>query len=158
MIKLEANETTELDDKQTEAGVEKPLVTQVVANSGTDTKVPLQPTPSPTCSSKPPTLQRKDITKAYLGQNINKVRCKHERTESGTAQENIGTAPLSEGIITYTPTARAKFKELCPVLPQGTPQLGGKARINAEAGRIPTHDWVLAKGSAMIPKDKKPPP
>ena len=51
MIKFESNETADLDDKQTEAGVENPLVAQVVAEGGTDTKAPLQSTSSPTRSS-----------------------------------------------------------------------------------------------------------
>ena len=66
MIKLEANETTELDDKQKEAGAKKPLGTQIVADGGTDTKAPIQPMSSPTSSSKPLTLQRKDTTNTYL--------------------------------------------------------------------------------------------
>ena len=40
---FEANETTDLDEKQMEAGDEKPLVAQVVAEGGTDTKAAYSP-------------------------------------------------------------------------------------------------------------------
>ena len=42
MIKFEPNVTTNLGNKQTEAGVKRPGVAQVVAEGGTDTKAPPQ--------------------------------------------------------------------------------------------------------------------
>ena len=146
MIKFGSNKTTYLDDKQTEAGVEKPEVVQVAAEGETDNKAPLQSTTSPTSSSRlsmvltkmkgpkmpppilvrdagtPPTLQMKDTTKAYLGQNT-----------------------------------RARSEELHPDMFQGTLQPGGKARRDAEADKTPAHNSALPGGPTMNPKSHKLP-
>ena len=85
----------------------------------------------------------------------NKVKRKHERTVSGTAQVNIRIAPLFEGIVPYTPITRARFEEICPDLLQGTLEPGEKAKRDAETGKIPGHDIVLVGGSVRIPKGQK---
>ena len=54
-------------------------------------------------ANTPPMLQMKETTEAYLGQDVNKVRRKHERTPSATAQDKVGTASLFTGIILYSP-------------------------------------------------------
>ena len=94
----------------------------------------------------------KNTTKASLGQNTRRM---HERTESDTAQDNFGTAPLVEGFIPYNSFARARSVELGPNLPQGTLQPGRKARRDDEAEKTPVHDSVLAGGSDMTPKGHK---
>ena len=99
----------------------------------------------------------KETTKAYLDQDVNKVRRKHEKTPSGIAQDKVGSAPLYTGIIPYTSITRAMFEELGPDLAQGTLEPGWKARRDAEAGKIPVHDSILAGGSAMTPKGQKLP-
>merc|ERR1712173_189430 len=99
---------------------------------------------------------KKDITGNKRALRRLRTACERaKRTLSASAQANIESDSLYEGIDFYSSITRARFEELCSDLFRGTLDPVEKALRDAKMDKSSIDDIVLVGGSTRIPKIQK---